>query len=72
MVLLQSLLAELNPLVKIDGVLGTATVSAVETFQKNNGLIVDGVEARRLGTLHLPNIDAESKCNVGQVELAQP
>jgi N-acetylmuramidase/Putative peptidoglycan binding domain len=46
-VLLQSLLAELNPVVKIDGVLGAATVSAVEAFQQQNGLVVDGVVAEK-------------------------
>jgi N-acetylmuramidase/Putative peptidoglycan binding domain len=46
-VLLQSLLAELNPLVKIDGVFGAATIRAVEAFQQKNGLIVDGVVAEK-------------------------
>jgi hypothetical protein len=42
-VLLQSLLADIGMLQKIDGTLGAGTIDAVKSFQNANNLVVDGV-----------------------------
>lgn len=41
--LLQTLLAKAGSTLQIDGIFGVGTLSAVKTFQKKHGLVVDGI-----------------------------